>query len=586
VSALVHRTRKSLYDIALATGLCAVAVMLWLLHASAFELGGRSDILDFESSRTAVAAREWALRGRLATTFALPLELRTRPAPPWPLQMTPPGPVALEALLFRLTPVPLDAASLTFARLRRPDQRAWLTLVPPLLSFFALAAALALVTLRLLRRYAPELPRERRGLAGFVIGFMLLLDPETQLYAAGGFGELPFTLLLGAAFAMLALDVAPRRPLVFGLALGAAGLFRTEMAWLAPLLALAAAWLALPRGAASGRSPMRVLALVLLGFALPLTPWWIYQWRQLGSPAADLGRLAMWVGVEGQSWFSLYHLPQAPSFPTGMAAASEMLAKVGHNLPPLLLALLKVPRALWLGALVIWVMGMGERRPLRAAGLAVLAALVVGVLGAALGVPSLRGVYPGRVLAEAAGLLALWNLIALIPGASVTSRRLIVIAVSVLALGSGLSRTLVTNRGAERAAAQQTIPGPVTMLQIEALLQREGAPAGEPVMCNLGPAFAWHARRPVIDLAATPDDIDACRRLLDFRHVLLVFKDREHAWTGWEDLFSNPAQASRYPDWNIVRARTWRTGDGFKFVWLELGPLRPRLASSEHRHPA
>ena len=82
VSALVRSTRKSLYDAALALALCVVATMLWTLHSVSWDVGNRSPILDFETSRVAIAARELADRGRLGTTFALPLELASRPRPP------------------------------------------------------------------------------------------------------------------------------------------------------------------------------------------------------------------------------------------------------------------------------------------------------------------------------------------------------------------------------------------------------------------------------------------------------------------------------------------------------------------------
>jgi len=33
------------------------------------------------------------------------------------------------------------------------------------------------------------------------------------------------------------------------------------------------------------------------------------------------------------------------------------------------------------------------------------------------------------------------------------------------------------------------------------------------------------------------------------------------------------------PEWGIARAETGRTSDGFMVLWLELGPLQPRLAA-------
>lgn len=585
VSVAVRSTRKSLYDLAVAVGLFGVGCMLWVLHAIAWDVGARSPILDFETSRSALAARLLSDEGRLATTFALPIELVDHARPPWPIRMTAPGPVLLNALLFRITPISIELGNRTLATVRRPDQREWLTLVPPFLAFILLPVALALVTLRILRRYAVDLVRERRGLAGFVVGFVLMLDPESQIYASGGFGELPFTLLLGGAIAMLALDRAPQAPLRFGLLLGVAGLFRSEMAWIAPLFALAAAWLALPRGHGPAHASFpRVLFRSLLGFTLVLAPWWLYQWRTLGAPGADLGHLLRWDGVAGRTWFALTHVCERPVLPTGLAAVGLLFSKALGNAPSLVLALLTGPRALWLGALLVWLVAARAPRPLRIGGLAVMAALGIGVIAAALGSPAPRVIFPARAIAEAAGLLALWHLIAWIPGPSVTGRRVLTIAVSVLALCWNFADTIRLNTRASRSTAERQLPATVSLLQIAVLMNRE-IPAGEAVMSNLGPTLAWHARRPVIDLAATPDDVEGCRHRLDFRHVLLVFREPGPPWTAWTDLIVHPRDAARLPDWNITRARTWTTGDGFTLIWLELGPLRERLAEAGSTEP-
>src|SRR5262249_15457537 len=112
---------------------------------------------------------------------------------------------------------------------------------------------------------------------------------------------------------------ASERPFLFGLLLGVTGSFRANMLWLAPLLAAAAA-LSAPRG-----RRVRVLALALAGFALPLVPWWIYKWRAFGDPGWDLTRFVVWDDVQGRTWFSLYHLPELPYVPAG-AAALQLLA--------------------------------------------------------------------------------------------------------------------------------------------------------------------------------------------------------------------------------------------------------------------
>jgi hypothetical protein len=98
-------------------------------------------------------------------------------------------------------------------------------------------------------------------------------------------------------------------------------------------------------------------------------------------------------------------------------------------------------------------------------------------------------------------------------------------------------------------------------------------------MSNLGPVLAWYDRRPVVHLALSPADVDACRRRLDLRHVLLVFRDPERAWPEWTPILREPDEATANPGWNIQRVRHFRTPEGFHVVWLELGPLTPSMAA-------
>src|SRR5262245_38074017 len=162
-----------------------------------------------------------------------------------------------EVLVFRPVPVARDR----------------LTLVLPFACYILLAITLATAAGRLIAARAPGIGAGRVRLAALTIGLGFLLDPEAQHFAVGGFTELPFALGLAAACAVLLSEHgAARRPLLFGLLLGATGSFRASGLWLAPLLALAAAGIAPSRR-------VRVAALSLAGYALVLTPWWFYKWR-------------------------------------------------------------------------------------------------------------------------------------------------------------------------------------------------------------------------------------------------------------------------------------------------------------------
>ena len=534
---------------------------LWALHARAWGLGTRSPLLNYDSAQYALAARELADHGRLATPFALPIELARHAGPPWPLTVVQPGLVLAEAAIFRLAPR------------TGAESRASLTLLVPFFCYLMLGVTLALVTTRLLARHAPGLDPGRRRIAALTVGLAALLDPEAQHFAVGGFTELPFTLGLAAACgALLAERGAARRPLLFGLLLGVTGSFRASALWLAPVLALAAAALA-PRRRA------RAFALAMLGFALPLAPWWLYKWRTFGTPGWDLSSLILWEGVEGRTWFSIFHLPEQPALPGGIEAAGLLAGKIARRLPGLLLALATGPRTLWIGALLLWLATCRPPRALAVTGLAIVAASAIAVLAAAATIPWLRFLFPTRILLEAAGVLALWGLIARAPASLLSPRSAAAVAagVAALAIGWGVNQTLRGNQEAFATSLERGVPDAATMHDLGERL-RQQLPGNEVVMSNLGPILAWSAGRPVLHLAQTPADLAACRRRLEFRHVLLAFRGPESAWPGWQEAFARPEESTRRPEWNVARERHWREADGFQVVWLELGPLEAGLA--------
>ena len=591
--------------------LTAAGTWAWTRHARAWGLGPSSPVLAYDAAQYALAARELAEHGRFATPFALPLELAHHPTPPWPLALVQPGLVVAEAVLFRLAP----GGSAEGADLAVGPPRAWLVLVLPVLSFFACALLLGLGAMRLLSRFAPHRSALERALAGALVGLCFLLDPDAQHFAIGGFTELPFTLGLTGAMLAIATGMASRRPLIFGLLLGVTGSFRGNMLWLAPVLAAAAA-----ASDAPGRR-LKVLAQALVGFCLPLAPWWIYKWREFGSPGWDLSWISLWDGIGGRTWFSLNHLPELPDVPSGAAAVGAIAAKVSRNLPGVILDLTIGPRGLWIAALFFWTIAEWTARPkttgeatepqkpeveaspmptafggalgsptsraLVAAGIAALGVLGLSAIVTAASVPLSRYLFPMRIAVAAAGILALWGLITRAPAASVGPRlrRGLQIGVAVLAVLWGLWQTAGGWAEGRAAATARGVPSTPTMIALARSLERELRP-DEPVMSNLGPVLAWYLRRPVVHLALSPEDVDACRRRLELRHVLLVFRAADRAWPDWTLVMERPQEAALNPDWNIRRAQRSETADGFQVVWLELGPLEPRLASSSGENPS
>lgn len=566
-SARAHAAR-SLGRVLVALALCALGLVLWRLHVRAWDLGGRSPALSYDSAQYALAARELADHGLLATTFALPVELVHHAAPPWPLAVVQPGLVLLEAALFKLPASWLGWGTYDIG----PDPRQWLAVMISFLAYVAVGAGLALGVARVLARSAPDVGGGWAAAAGLVVGAAFLLDPEAQHFGSGGFTEMPY--LAGFLFVLvgLALERAPRLPLLYGVALGITGSLRATMLPLVPVFALGALLLAAP-----GRR-LRVLTLVLGGYALIAAPWWIYKWRAFGSPGWDLTRLVVWDGVQGRTWSSLYHLPEMPQVPHGLNGATLLARKIAHNLPALLLLVFTGPRALWLGAIALWALLVRQPRCLVVTACVVLIAFVAGLLGAAASIPWLRYAFPARIAVEAGGILATWGVIAHLSGSWRDPRaRALSVGVALLALVWGVHATQQGIAEARTTAASRDVPEVDTLDELSMIVNHQ-VPPSETVMSNLGPLLAWNARRSVVHLTLGPDDLAACRRRLDFHHVILVFRNAERAGPEWGEVFMHPDESRAHAEWNVKRWRVWTSGDGFRVVWLELGPAPPVLA--------
>jgi hypothetical protein len=539
---------------------------LWLLHAGAWSLGNRSPILGYETAQYALAARELAWHGRLATPFALPVELERHASPPWPLSSVQPGVVLAEALVYRLVPAQGDFAG--------SDPRAALSLVLPFMCFLLAGAALSLSARHVIAHRWPGARPVARAAAALVVGLAFVLDPEAQHFAIGSFSELPFTVGLLLAVFGLALEVPARTPLRFGLGLGLAALFRADMLWLAPVFALAGAWSG-PRERAG-----RTFALVMLGWLAPIAPWWFYKWRAFGSPLAELSHLAWWDGIRGQTWFALTHQASLPPLPRGAGALALLAGKIAHNLPALLGAMTLGPRPLWLGALAGWLVLARPGRPFVAAAGLALVALAAETLSAAASLPWSRTLFPARVLIEPLGMLSLWALVARMRSPAVTAamRRTLYVLVAAIALGWGGWCTARGVTEARAASRERSVPASHTLTSLSIVLN-ERIPPGEVIMSNLGPALAWQTNHPVVHLALAPADVEACRRRLDIRHVVLVYRDARDAWGQWSEIVARDGWANTL-GMGVAHETRYTTKDGFLIVWLELKPRGPALASA------
>ncbi len=577
----MRRSGTFFAGVTLALAVTLLGCGLWMAFARARDLGHGADALGYDPAQYAVAARELAEHGRLATTFALPIELARHPAPPWPLALVQPGLVLWEAVVLRL------------AHARTPGQAGFLALLLPFLCYLLAAVTLGVGALTFLWRRSGAAPW-LCWLGAFTVAAAFLLDPEAQQLATGGFTELPFT--AGLAIAVVLLGCGRPGALGFGVLLGVTGLFRGTMLWLAPILAV---------GLAFGRGERRVGTFVhcVIGYMLIAAPWWIYKWAAFGTPAWDLSALSVWDGVQGRTWFSLNHLPEIPDVPHGGEAVRLLVAKVGARLPVLLLELARGPRTLWIGALLVAALARPPRPAVdttaaeleaeeasppagapRAAAAMASILLAAGLLVAALSEPLLRYIMPARVIAEALGLVAVWTLLWRLPEgwAPAPARRVAAVLVGLLALGWGAWQTSQALALTAASAAARGVPSSATLVALAAELDR-AAPANEPVMSNLGPSLAWYDRRPIVHLALTPGDLDACRQALPFRMVLLAFRGAERAWPGWDEVVARPLDATHQPEWHVRTVRTWSTPDGFRIVWLELDPLPSPVATMPRR---
>ena len=549
------------------------AAALWYAHAVAWDLGGRSPILSYESAQVALAARELAWHGRLATPYALPIDLATHADPPWPLSAVQPGIVLGEALVLKLVPATGAAAG--------SDTRAWLTLLIPFICYLTLGAFTVLATRYLLARHAPEAPHWVRVGAPATLGLAAILEPQAQHFALSGVGDLPATVLELLVIFGLALGAASQVPLSLGILLGLSALFRANALWLAPILALAAAW-----SAPAGRR-VRPGLLVLAGALLPLVPWWIYKWREFGSPAWDVAQFERWDHVADWSWFQLLHRAEFPALPTGAHALGLLAAKAAGNVGRVLPPMLYGPGGLWLGSLAVWPFtrsqadASAERtRPLVAAAVVTLAGLVLDTIAACAGTPLLREVFSARLLAELAGMLALWSLLQRMPGASERQRAAACVFVALLVLGWGTWTSRLAQIESHETSLERGVPSSRTLTAISIALNGVLS-KNEAVMSNLGPALAWQTHHPVIHLAYSPEDVTACRARHDFHHVLLVFRSADRAWAPWQEIVETPGAAATHAELGVRRERRFTTFDGFSVVWLELGPRQPQMADAD-----
>jgi hypothetical protein len=189
--------------------------------------------------------------------------------------------------------------------------------------------------------------------------------------------------------------------------------------------------------------------------------------------------------------------------------------------------------------------------------------------------------FPTRILLEPVGMLALVALVARLPEASVTPamRRTLAALVVVIALGWGAWSTVHGLDEARAGSRERGVPATRTLTALSIVLNAR-IPAGETIMSNLGPALAWQTNHPVVHLALAPEDVEPCRRHLDFRNVVLVFRDARSAWGQWGESVAREGWAKTIESLGVAHETRYATQDGFIVVWLELKPRGAALANA------
>lgn len=218
----------------------------------------------FDSAEYALAGRQLAETGRLATPFVHSSALSVLHGPPFPLLVGHPLVPLLDALLFRVGGA-------------RPD----LTLLPSIAAF--------VITCMLAATLAMRLGGSR--IAAFAAACAFALSPWALRLGGEGLSEMPFTMLVTAALVLL-WDLPERpRPFRLGLLLGLAHLARPVLVPMLPVW-IAGIVLAAPAGT-RGRNLLGALA----GFLPAAASLALYKWVEIGSPLADVSGYLLLVGL-------------------------------------------------------------------------------------------------------------------------------------------------------------------------------------------------------------------------------------------------------------------------------------------------
>jgi 4-amino-4-deoxy-L-arabinose transferase-like glycosyltransferase len=463
---------------ALLAGLVLLATAVWMFNAGWTIARFDRARFTYDSAQYALAARELAATGRLATPYSYVGPLREPMRPPWPLLAGHPLVPLLQAPVFALFgPEP------------------WGSVVPVMLGYFATVLLGALLVLEL----------SGGTTVAALVGVALAGTPVMLLFASDGLSEMPFTAAWTAAMLVVARmrragTATVVRPLVLGLLLGLAHLARPVVTPTIPLWLAAAAWAATPR------RRLRTVALVVAGFAPCAGAWLLYKQAATGQAFYEVGNIMLLAGLAPEfgahDVARLLHPPDAIAWIRAHPAA--LAAKLARNVPTMLRNALHLGG--WaVGLSFVWAVvrpvrdGWGPLRLVAGGSLLLLALLC------SLTLAHSHYLFPMLPAAVAIGAVSLARLLRRARLAPVVAHVLL----GMLLLWSSW-RPLAAGW---RQARSGGLPADYTEREIAGLgatIARR-LPPGTILTSDMAPWLSWYAHRPSVNLPLAIPDLDELR---------------------------------------------------------------------------
>ncbi len=504
---------------ALSAALVLISAAVWMFHAwwtlARFD-GAR---FTFDSAQYALAARELASTGRLATPFSYVGALRDGLGPPFPMLAGHPLLPILQAPVFALVGAGPKAA-----------------ILPVLLAHLLTVVLAALLVLEC---------GGGTALAACV-GVTLAGTPAMLAFATDGLSEMPFTAAWTAAILLLAGFRRAPRSLAIGALLGLAHLARPVVAPTLPVWLVAVSWAAAPG------ARVRHATWLLSGFVPFAALMVLYKWSTTGHPFADVGGIMLLTGLSPE--FGIHDVARVLHPPHALdwirAHPGAFMEKLSHNVPEMARDGLHLGG--WAAGLAFaWAVvrpvrdGLGPLRLLAGGSLALLAAL------AALTLPRSHYLFPMLPTVVALGAVSIAGILRSV---RMPSRATPVVVALMLAWSSW--RPLV--RQWQTPSASSPLASEFTEREIAGLgaTLAQRLPAGTLITSDMAPWFSWYARLPSVNLPLRLQDLAELRARNGVGAVVIT-----NEWLvtlpgneAWRDVFESRTSLPGWATLSVARS--------------------------------